>query len=75
MKIGINTRLLIKGKMDGIAWFSYETIRRMVANHPEIEFVFFFDRKPSKEFIFEAYHHAVEEQYRFFSFGDAMLIL
>ena len=41
MKIGINTRLLIKGKMDGIAWFSYETIRRMVANHPEIEFVFF----------------------------------
>lgn len=28
-----------------------------------------------KEFIFEAYRHAVEEQYRFFSFGDSMMIL
>ena len=28
-----------------------------------------------KEFIFDAYHHAVEEQYRFFSFGDSMMIL
>ena len=29
----------------------------------------------SKEFIFDAYHHAVEEQYRFFSFGDSMMII
>lgn len=29
----------------------------------------------SKEFIFEAYQHAIKEEYRFFSFGDAMLIL
>lgn len=29
----------------------------------------------SKEFIFDAYRHAVEEQYRFFSFGDSMMIL
>lgn len=29
----------------------------------------------SKEFILKAYNHAVEEKYRFFSFGDAMLIL
>lgn len=28
-----------------------------------------------KEFIFDAYRHAVEEQYRFFSFGDSMMIL
>ena len=27
-----------------------------------------------REFILEAYKHAVEERYRFFSFGDAMLI-
>ncbi|WP_163526460.1 tRNA preQ1(34) S-adenosylmethionine ribosyltransferase-isomerase QueA [Halobacillus ihumii] len=28
-----------------------------------------------RDFILEAYHKAVEEKYRFFSFGDAMLIL
>ncbi len=27
-----------------------------------------------KDFLFEAYKHAVEEQYRFFSFGDSMFI-
>jgi S-adenosylmethionine:tRNA ribosyltransferase-isomerase len=27
------------------------------------------------ELIMEAYEHAVKEKYRFFSFGDAMLIL
>ena len=31
--------------------------------------------KDNKEFILKAYNHAVEERYRFFSFGDAMLIL
>ena len=29
----------------------------------------------TKEFIFKAYQHAIENQYRFFSFGDAMIIL
>lgn len=28
-----------------------------------------------RDFILEAYHHAVSEKYRFFSFGDAMLII
>ena len=27
-----------------------------------------------REFILKAYKHAVEEKYRFFSFGDAMFI-
>jgi len=54
MRIGINTRLFVKGKMDGIAWFSYEIIKRMVASHPEHEFVFFFDRPYEREFVFAA---------------------
>jgi glycosyltransferase involved in cell wall biosynthesis len=52
MRIAINTRLLIRNKMDGIGWFTAETARRMVTAHPEHQFFFFFDRTPSKEFIF-----------------------
>lgn len=52
MRIAINTRLLLKGKMDGIGWFTYETARRIVESHPEHEFYFFFDRKPAPEFHF-----------------------
>lgn len=52
MRIGVNTRLLVKGKMDGIAWYAYETLRRMVKEHPEHEFVCFFDRPYPDEFVF-----------------------
>lgn len=52
MRIAINTRLLLKGKMDGIGWFTFETVRRMVAAHPEHQFFLFFDRKPDKVFLF-----------------------
>ncbi len=52
-RIGINTRLLIKNKLDGIGWYQFELLQRMVKAHPEHEFVFFFDRPYSKEFVFE----------------------
>ncbi|MDY0014745.1 MAG: glycosyltransferase family 1 protein [Bacteroidales bacterium] len=52
MRIGVNTRLFVKGKMDGIAWFSFEVLKRMVKTHPEHEFIFFFDRKYLNEFLF-----------------------
>ena len=52
MKIAVNTRLLIKDKMDGIGWFTYETLKRITRQHPEHEFVFIFDRKYHSDFIF-----------------------
>jgi glycosyltransferase involved in cell wall biosynthesis len=52
MRIGVNTRLFVKGKMDGIAWFAYEILKRIVTQHPEHEFVFFFDRHYDPYFIF-----------------------
>ncbi len=53
MKIGVNTRLLLKNKLEGIGWFTYEVFSRIVRAHPEHEFIFFFDRVFSKEFIFD----------------------
>lgn len=59
MRIAINTRLLIDGKMDGIGWFTCETIRRMVVAHPEHQFYLFFDRKPHPRFLFADNVHPV----------------
>ncbi len=52
MRIAVNTRLLLKNKLEGIGWFSYESLKRIVQNHPEHEFYFIFDRKYSDEFLF-----------------------
>ncbi|MBU2466725.1 MAG: glycosyltransferase, partial [Bacteroidetes bacterium] len=52
IRIAVNTRLLIKNKLEGIGWFTYENLRRIVKNHPEVDFYFFFDRSPDQEFIF-----------------------
>ena len=52
MRIAVNTRLLLKGKLEGIGWFTYQTLERMVRNHPEHEFFFFFDRPYDPHFVF-----------------------
>jgi glycosyltransferase involved in cell wall biosynthesis len=51
-RIAINTRLLIRNRLDGIGWFTYETLSRITRDHPEVDFFFFFDRKPDPQFIF-----------------------
>ena len=45
MRIAVNTRLLVPEKMDGIARFSFETLRIIAKEHPEVNFTFIFDRK------------------------------
>ena len=52
MVIAVNTRFLLQGRLEGIGWFTYETVKRMVQNHPEHQFVFLFDRPCAPEFIF-----------------------
>lgn len=52
MIIAVNTRLLLQGKLEGIGWFTKETLSRMVMDHPEHRFIFIFDRPYSQEFIF-----------------------
>lgn len=51
MKIAVNTRLVIKNKMDGIGLFTWQTFSLLANQHPEIDFYFLFDRKPDEEFI------------------------
>lgn len=52
MRIAINTRFLLSHKMEGFGWYTYEVVKRLVANHPDHEFIFFFDRKYDSKFIF-----------------------
>ena len=52
MNIAVNTRLLIKDKLEGIGWFTYESLKRITGQHPEHQFYFIFDRNYPSEFIF-----------------------
>ncbi len=52
MRIAVNTRFLLKGKLEGIGWFTREILQRMVIDHPEHEFIFFFDRPYDPQFVF-----------------------
>lgn len=52
MKIAINTRFLIPTKLEGFGWFTHEVAKRIVENHPEHEFYFFFDRNYEEKFIY-----------------------
>jgi glycosyltransferase involved in cell wall biosynthesis len=52
LNIAVNTRLLLEDKLEGIGWFTYETMKRITQNHPEHNFFFLFDRPYSEKFIF-----------------------
>ncbi len=52
MRIAVNTRFLLKDRMEGTGWYTYEVCRRMVEKHPEDEFIFLFDRPWDDHFIF-----------------------
>ncbi len=52
MKIAVNTRLLLSHKLEGIGWFTYEVLKRLTNDHPEVEWIFIFDRPYDPQFIF-----------------------
>jgi len=52
MIIAVNTRLLLPEKLEGIGWFTRETLSRITCEHPEHQFLFIFDRPFASEFIF-----------------------
>ena len=57
--------------------YKFKCIDCLITNFhlPESTLIMLVSSLATKEFIMEAYNKAVEEKYRFFSFGDAMLIL
>lgn len=38
--------------MEGFGWFTFEVVKRMVENHPEHTFLFFFDRAYDNHYLF-----------------------
>lgn len=52
MRIAVNTRFLLKDRLEGIGWYTHEVLRRIVEQHPEEEFIFFFDRPFEPAFVF-----------------------
>ena len=54
MNIAVNTRLLIKDKLEGIGWFTYASLKRITTQHPEHHFYFIFDRSYDPAFIFSS---------------------
>lgn len=52
MRIAVNTRLLLKNRLEGIGWFTLETLKRITRSHPEHEFIFIFDRPYNNDYIF-----------------------
>jgi glycosyltransferase involved in cell wall biosynthesis len=52
MQVVVNTRLLLKSKLEGIGRFSHETLYRLVKMHPDWHFIFLFDRPFDEQFIY-----------------------
>jgi S-adenosylmethionine:tRNA ribosyltransferase-isomerase len=57
--------------------FEFKAVDVMVTNFhlPKSTLIMLVSAFASRDMILETYRKAVEENYRFFSFGDAMLIL
>ena len=56
--------------------FEFRVIDRLITNFhlPESTLIMLVSAFSKREYILAAYEHAVEERYRFFSFGDAMFL-
>ncbi len=57
--------------------YTYKAVDTLITNFhlPKSTLLMLISAFASKELIFDAYNDAVKEEYRFFSFGDSMMIL
>ena len=56
--------------------YEFKVVDKLITNFhlPKSTLLMLVSALAGKDFIFEAYHQAVENKYRFFSYGDCMLI-
>lgn len=56
--------------------YKWKLVDQLLTNFhtPESTLLVLVSTFASKDLIFKAYHHAIDEEYRFFSYGDAMFI-
>lgn len=54
MRIAVNTRFLLPDRLEGIGWFTHEVLKRLVAQFPDHEYLFIFDRPFSEQFVFSS---------------------
>ncbi len=52
MRIAVNTRFLLEGRLEGIGWFTDQVLQRLVAAYPQHEFIFLFDRPFDQRFVY-----------------------
>lgn len=57
-------------------WYKFKCIDGLITNFhlPESTLIMLVSAFAGKDYIMKAYKHAVDEKYKFFSFGDAMFI-
>ena len=57
--------------------YKFKCIDNLITNFhlPESTLIMLVSTLAGKDFVMKAYRQAVQEEYRFFSFGDAMIIL
>ncbi len=54
LRIGVNVRWLISGKLEGTGWYTFRILEQLLHAHPEVEWHLFFDRSPGEDFRFSA---------------------
>ncbi len=50
MRIIVNAQTVVPGQMEGLGWYSYETLKRIIAWHPEHHFTLVFGKGIHPEF-------------------------
>jgi len=53
-KVAINTRFLLKNKLEGFGWFTYYVSKQLAERNPNIQFYFLFDRAYDPSFVFSS---------------------